>query len=286
VVSSGPRTIKVRCVCGSEQDLTSRYDLRYAYSCGCVKPPQDAEGPRRARIEQRVRRTDLSQYLLDIVRKRQAVRDGKLECSLTPKDFQIPTLCPERNVPLRLGNGGQKTANSPTVVRLDLSLGYVPGNIRIISWAAAQDLAQRQRAEKKAAALAIVEVAQRAEQEAQEVAQRAEQEAQEVAQRAEQTTRNIERRERWIKRTEQWIKELERPVYDKRVSTLPCSVRLDRALQQLGVETIMDLLALGPKCFHEQRNVGRTSVKELECHMRDLGVMWPNPATIWLLNEG
>lgn len=273
VVSSNPGVIRVRCICGKEWETTSRYFLRTTYSCGCAKPPPDAEGPRQARIEQRIRRTDPKQYLLDIVRKRRAVRDGRLECTIKPEDFQVPLVCPERGVPLQSGDG-QKTADSPTVVRLDLDLGYVPGNIRIVSWKAAGELNRQQLAEKRAAILAAAE---RAEQEAEAQA--------EAARKVEQKVQNAKRRERWIERLERWVKELERPVYDKEVSTLPCSVRLERALQQLGVRTVLDLLALEPKHFHEQRNVGRTSVRELERHMKGLGVLWPNPAAVWLLNK-
>ncbi len=282
MVSSEQGAIKVRCICGKEQEVTNRHPLKVGYSCGCVKPPPDAAGPRRARIEQRIRRTDTSLYLLDIVRKRKAVREGRLECSLTPEDLQVPSVCPERGVPLRPGRGGQKTADSPTVVRLDLSLGYLPDNIRIISWAAAQELNRQRLAEKRAAALAAAEKAEaQAEQEA-EAARKAEQEALNAKRRK----RWITELERWITELERWITELERPIYNKEVSTLPCSVRLDRALQRLGVKTVMDLLVLEPRHFHEQRNVGRTSVKELKSHMKGLCVMWPNPVAVWLLQDG
>lgn len=254
VVESKPGAIRVRCVCGKEQVFDGRYNLNNSYSCGCTRPPPGMGVYQRSQ-EQKVRRTDTHCYLLDLVRKRAAVRQGELECSLAPEDFEIPAVCPERGVALK--RGGQRTADSPTVVLLDPSRGYIPGNIRVISWAAAEEARLQRLAEEKAAAEMAIELAQRAEQEA----------------------LKIERRERFTKK---FAEELKRSVYDTKISTLPCSVRLDRALQRLNVETVMDLMSFGPNHFLEQPNVGRLTVKELKNIMKALGVVWPNPIASWL----
>ncbi len=47
-------------------------------------------------------------------------------------DFQIPKVCPLRGVPLSVGSG-QHTDDSPTLDRKDPRLGYVKGNVWVIS---------------------------------------------------------------------------------------------------------------------------------------------------------
>lgn len=58
-----------------------------------------------------------------------------LECTITKNDITIPEFCPifgfklERNV----GNGHGGRFNSPSLDRIDSSLGYVEGNVQVIS---------------------------------------------------------------------------------------------------------------------------------------------------------
>jgi len=59
------------------------------------------------------------------------------EFSLTPKDLDLPTLCPVLAVPLDyslIGNGGGPLA--PSVDRINNSKGYIPSNVQITSWRA------------------------------------------------------------------------------------------------------------------------------------------------------
>jgi len=54
--------------------------------------------------------------------------------SITPDDFRPVTHCPLLGIPLEFSKRGKGPCpNSPTIDRLDSSLGYVPGNVWVIS---------------------------------------------------------------------------------------------------------------------------------------------------------
>jgi hypothetical protein len=63
---------------------------------------------------------------------------------LTPADIAVPARCPVLGLVLRVGTG-KHDANSPTLVRLDLSRGFVRGNVLIVSKQAAWQRAPQQR---------------------------------------------------------------------------------------------------------------------------------------------
>jgi hypothetical protein len=63
--------------------------------------------------------------------KRRAERQ-KVPFNLKPEDFEIPIVCPVFGIPLFHGQG-QAGDNSPTLDRIIPALGYVPGNVLIIS---------------------------------------------------------------------------------------------------------------------------------------------------------
>lgn len=50
-------------------------------------------------------------------------------------DIDIPTFCPVLGIQLKIGSG-KMSENSPTLDRIIPSLGYVKGNISVISWRA------------------------------------------------------------------------------------------------------------------------------------------------------
>ncbi len=64
--------------------------------------------------------------------KRRAKRKG-IEWNLTRGDFTVPTHCPIMGVPL-VKHKGQFDRNSPSLDRIVNSQGYVPGNVKVISW--------------------------------------------------------------------------------------------------------------------------------------------------------
>jgi hypothetical protein len=68
-------------------------------------------------------------FLVD--RTRNAAKKRELSFDLSEEDFTIPTDCPVLGIPLRLRDGGSD--NAVSVDRLDNQLGYVRGNVAIIS---------------------------------------------------------------------------------------------------------------------------------------------------------
>ena len=52
-----------------------------------------------------------------------------------PEDIKIPELCPVLRIPLFFTEG-RKTPNTPSLDRMRPSLGYVRGNVLVISWRA------------------------------------------------------------------------------------------------------------------------------------------------------
>ncbi len=65
--------------------------------------------------------------------KGRATRAG-IPFDLEPEDIVIPSHCPILGIPLFRNEGGNKpTGNSPSVDKIIPSLGYVKGNIQVIS---------------------------------------------------------------------------------------------------------------------------------------------------------
>ena len=62
----------------------------------------------------------------------------KREFNITIEDINIPEKCPVLGIPLVLhkGEGKGPKYDSPSVDRIDSNLGYVKGNVRVISWRA------------------------------------------------------------------------------------------------------------------------------------------------------
>lgn len=68
--------------------------------------------------------------LLSAARKR--AHETNKEFSITTDDVFVPELCPLLCIPIIVGRGKQGP-NSPTIDRIDSVLGYVPGNVWIVS---------------------------------------------------------------------------------------------------------------------------------------------------------
>lgn len=75
-------------------------------------------------------------YMLNCI-KGHAKRKG-IPFTLTPDDFEIPEFCPVfPRLRLEMQSGGQtRRDNQPSLDRVIPSLGYVPGNVRVISFRA------------------------------------------------------------------------------------------------------------------------------------------------------
>jgi hypothetical protein len=73
------------------------------------------------------------QSLLDAARKR--ARTYGVPCTILVSDIVVPEFCPILGIPLQ-HNAGKVGDDSPSIDRLIPELGYIPSNIRVISYKA------------------------------------------------------------------------------------------------------------------------------------------------------
>lgn len=66
---------------------------------------------------------------------RRRAKEKGLPFSLVPEDVPIPEVCPVLGIPLNHGTG-RRHDGSPTIDRIINDLGYVKGNVIVISWRA------------------------------------------------------------------------------------------------------------------------------------------------------
>lgn len=79
------------------------------------------------------RRFNVTKYLLYSARRRAKAKGLPFDIELC--DLTIPLACPLLGMPLLSNHGGKKHApNSPTVDRIIPELGYVKGNVRVVSF--------------------------------------------------------------------------------------------------------------------------------------------------------
>ena len=76
---------------------------------------------------------NLEASLVSGARKR--ARASGIECTITAEDIQIPDVCPYLGIPIIRG-ARRATANSPSIDRINPKLGYVPGNVIVVSYSA------------------------------------------------------------------------------------------------------------------------------------------------------
>jgi hypothetical protein len=55
-----------------------------------------------------------------------------IECTISVEDIEMPTHCPILGIKLDFSRRRQKPA-SPSLDRVDVTKGYVPGNVRVVS---------------------------------------------------------------------------------------------------------------------------------------------------------
>ena len=76
------------------------------------------------------------EYFLWKAAKKRA-KDKDFDFNIEVTDIIIPQFCPLLNIPIIHKTGtGERRAESPSLDRLDNSLGYVKGNILVVSWRA------------------------------------------------------------------------------------------------------------------------------------------------------
>ncbi len=82
-------------------------------------------------LARRWRAENPAKHLLQLARSR--AKTLNIECSITIKDIVIPQFCPVLGIELVKSISGRFTHNSPTLDRINNSLGYIPGNVAVIS---------------------------------------------------------------------------------------------------------------------------------------------------------
>lgn len=79
------------------------------------------------------RKNNPIQLMLNAARNR--ARQRGVPCTITKDDLYIPEYCPILGIKLerQVGSGGGHTPASPSLDKIDPALGYVPGNVQVIS---------------------------------------------------------------------------------------------------------------------------------------------------------
>ena len=84
-----------------------------------------------------IENTSLSSYLSKMLsRAKQRAKKAEVPFELSVHDIQIPEKCPVLGIPLVFGNSQgrpQPEDTSPSLDRIVPELGYVPGNVAVIS---------------------------------------------------------------------------------------------------------------------------------------------------------
>lgn len=119
------RNAKAQDGCNSIcKDCQSTIDTKRHEARRNASRPEDLKD----RFELKVKR-----YLLALSRRR--ARESGIEHTISVNDITIPETCPILGLPLEAYRGGFNR-NSYSLDRVDNAKGYVPGNIRVISWRA------------------------------------------------------------------------------------------------------------------------------------------------------
>lgn len=93
----------------------------------------DKVNKRSCELRKKARKVDPRKQLLADARKR--AKNRGLEFNICIDDVVIPEFCPVFGYRLEVGDG-KRQDNSPSIDRINNSLGYIKGNVRIISFRA------------------------------------------------------------------------------------------------------------------------------------------------------
>lgn len=92
-----------------------------------------AHAARAKRRRQRMAVEEPSRLLHKMAKKN--AREKGLAFEIAPTDLPVPTTCPVLGIALSF-TPGKRTWATPSVDRVDPAQGYIPGNVRVISWRA------------------------------------------------------------------------------------------------------------------------------------------------------
>lgn len=123
------------CQCGTTV-IVRGFPLRAGtiQSCGCYAADQS-----RIRWTKHGKSRDILYLMLRAARQRAKLKSIPFELTIEDLPSAIPETCPVLGIPICSNVGGRKTTpNSPSIDRVIPALGYVKGNVRIISHRANQ----------------------------------------------------------------------------------------------------------------------------------------------------
>lgn len=124
-----------RCDCGGTK-IAQGVNLRQGRlaSCGCLRKPHGEAGSATKGPDGKYRR-GTPRYELWRGAKARA-RELGVPFNLDLDDIVIPEVCPALGTPLKISTNGQPSPNSPSLDRFIPELGYVQGNVEVISYRA------------------------------------------------------------------------------------------------------------------------------------------------------
>lgn len=126
------RMIGDRPLTGAER--TRRYREKHKEKCYAALLEYRAKNPEKIKeISRRSHHKNPVRKILQCARSR-AKKYG-LEFNLEASDIIVPVTCPVLGIAIACSNAGFSDS-SPTLDRIDNSLGYVKGNVAVISWRA------------------------------------------------------------------------------------------------------------------------------------------------------
>lgn len=91
------------------------------------------EVPPEVKIRKKLRRRPKPPEELMLAHARERARNQKVPCTISLADIVIPEYCPALPEMKLFVGKGSVTANSPTLDKIVPRLGYVPGNVQVIS---------------------------------------------------------------------------------------------------------------------------------------------------------
>jgi hypothetical protein len=125
---------KCVCDCGKEKIIAAgALSTGMTSSCGCLGREKTVERNTKHGKAQRGSRRNL-EYTLWVSAKGRAKRQGR-DFTISLSEVIIPLTCPILGTPLSVGTRGSHD-NSPSLDRRDSTLGYVSGNVWVISYRA------------------------------------------------------------------------------------------------------------------------------------------------------
>lgn len=109
---------------------------RMSYCKMCTKRVNNSEAARakKSASARKIRAQDPARALFDAARGRARARG--IRFALRREHVIVPALCPVLGIELRVSGRRGPCDTSPSLDRIDPKKGYMPGNVRVISWRA------------------------------------------------------------------------------------------------------------------------------------------------------